>query len=93
MFRESPVSLDLLPCCGPKRSVRTLKKVAVVGGGPAGMEAAITASALGHQVTLYEQASQLGGQLIAAGTADFKWPVRDFLLYLRRQIQKISMYM
>ncbi len=85
-------SLDLLPCCGPKRSVRTLKKVAVVGGGPAGMEAAITASALGHQVTLYEQASQLGGQLIAAGTADFKWPVRDFLLYLRRQIQKSDVH-
>ena len=31
-------------------------------------------------------AAELGGQLIPAGTADFKWPVREFLLHLRRQI-------
>lgn len=40
-----------------------LKKVMVVGGGPAGMEAALTAAACGHKVTLYEKASRLGGHL------------------------------
>ena len=38
------------------------KRVMVVGGGPAGMKAAITAAKRGHQVTLYEAETQLGGQ-------------------------------
>lgn len=38
------------------------RRVAVIGGGPAGMKAAVTASARGHQVTLYEASSRLGGQ-------------------------------
>ncbi|WP_311945798.1 oxidoreductase [Halomonas piscis] len=38
------------------------RRVAVIGGGPAGMKAAVTAAARGHQVTLYEASSRLGGQ-------------------------------
>src|SRR5205823_11827417 len=38
------------------------KRVVVVGGGPAGMEAARVAAERGHDVTLYERASELGGQ-------------------------------
>ena len=64
------------------------KKVAVIGGGPAGMQAAITAAQLGHRVYLYEKAAELGGQLIPAGTADFKWPVRDLKHYLIAQVKK-----
>lgn len=41
----------------------TKKKVAVVGGGVAGMEAARVAAAKGHEVVLFEKAAQLGGQL------------------------------
>ena len=41
----------------------TAKKVMVVGGGPAGMEAARTAAARGHSVTLYEKSGALGGML------------------------------
>lgn len=40
----------------------TVKRVIVVGGGPAGLKAAITAATRGHSVTLYEQSGQLGGQ-------------------------------
>lgn len=80
------LSLSVLPDFRPLERAETPKQVAVVGGGPAGMAAALTARARGHQVTLYEQAAELGGQLIPAGTADFKWPVREFLLHLRRQI-------
>lgn len=42
------------------------KKVMVVGGGPAGMKAAAVAAARGHQVTLYEASSHLGGQALLA---------------------------
>ncbi|MDZ4309077.1 MAG: FAD-dependent oxidoreductase [Cypionkella sp.] len=42
------------------------KKIMVVGGGPAGMKAAITAAKRGHDVTVYEAASQLGGQALLA---------------------------
>lgn len=40
-----------------------MKKVVVVGGGPAGMEAACTAAACGHEVVLYERKSRIGGHL------------------------------
>ena len=39
------------------------KKVVVIGGGPAGMQAAITASQRGHEVTLIEKSKELGGKL------------------------------
>lgn len=48
------------------------KKVLVVGGGVAGMEVARTATMRGHQVSLYEKAETLGGQLIPAGAHNFK---------------------
>jgi NADPH-dependent 2,4-dienoyl-CoA reductase/sulfur reductase-like enzyme len=66
----------------------TSKKVAVIGGGPAGMEAAIVAAQRGHKVTLYEKNYFLGGQLRHADYASFKWPLRDFKDYLIRQVAK-----
>lgn len=53
---------------------RKQKKVAVVGGGPAGMKAALTAAERGHRVTLFEQTGYLGGQLIHADYMSFKIP-------------------
>jgi 2,4-dienoyl-CoA reductase-like NADH-dependent reductase (Old Yellow Enzyme family)/NADPH-dependent 2,4-dienoyl-CoA reductase/sulfur reductase-like enzyme len=64
------------------------KKVAVVGGGPAGMEAALIAAGRGHQVTLYEKSDALGGLLKTTNNVSFKWPQRDFKNYLIRQIGK-----
>ena len=63
------------------------KKVAVVGGGPAGMQAALTAAQRGHKVTLFEASDSLGGQLKAACVPDFKWPLKDYRDYL---IGKVS---
>lgn len=48
------------------------KAVAVVGGGPAGMQAALTAARRGHRVTLFEKGDRLGGALWAAGGIDLK---------------------
>jgi len=68
--------------------VKRLKKVAVVGGGPAGMEAALVAAKRGHTVTLFEKTDRLGGQLIPASVPRFKWPLRNYKDYLLRQMEK-----
>jgi NADPH-dependent 2,4-dienoyl-CoA reductase/sulfur reductase-like enzyme len=65
-----------------------LKKVAVIGGGPAGMMAALVADEQGHSVTLYEKAGVLGGQLTHTDYCSFKWPLRNFKNYLISQIAK-----
>lgn len=55
-----------------------VKKVLVVGGGPAGMEAAVTLAARGHHVTLAEKADKLGGNLHPAGAPYFKKDIERF---------------
>ena len=63
------------------------KKVAVVGGGPAGMEAARVAALRGHDVTLFEK-RKLGGVLIEASFPDFKADIRGLIGYLSTQLEK-----
>ncbi|MDE1464096.1 dimethylglycine demethylation protein DgcA [Spartinivicinus poritis] len=58
----------------------TIRKVVVVGGGPAGMEAARVAAERGHQVTLFEKADELGGQITTAAKA----PQRDQIAGITR---------
>lgn len=67
---------------------RRRKRVAILGGGPAGMRAALMAAERGHQVTLYEKTDQLGGQLCHADYAAFKWALRDYKNYLIAQLDK-----
>ena len=64
------------------------KKVAVIGGGPAGMKAACVASDRGHQVTLFEASNRLGGMLHYAGYFSFKYPVKDYMNWLIGQVNK-----
>jgi 2-enoate reductase len=64
------------------------KSVLVVGGGPAGMEAARVAALRGHKVTLWEKEEVLGGNLIPASVPDFKVEYRRLLEYLVTQIKK-----
>ncbi len=66
------------------------KKVAVVGGGPAGMRAAIYCAQRGHAVTLYEAGSALGGQLRLMDAPTFKWPLVNYREYLIRQLDKLG---
>jgi 2,4-dienoyl-CoA reductase-like NADH-dependent reductase (Old Yellow Enzyme family)/thioredoxin reductase len=68
------------------------KKVAVIGGGPAGMEAALTASRRGHDVTLFEKSDSLGGTLKFADYVSFKYPLRNFKNYLVRQVEKSGVH-
>ncbi len=64
------------------------KKVVIVGGGPAGMQAAITAAERGHQVTLVEKSDSLGGTLNHATDLDFKLDLKNFLDWIVLQTNK-----
>jgi 2,4-dienoyl-CoA reductase-like NADH-dependent reductase (Old Yellow Enzyme family)/thioredoxin reductase len=66
------------------------KKVAVIGGGPAGMQAAIVAVERGHKVTLYEKNDQLGGLLRHTDFAAFQWPIREYKNYQIRRLNKLG---
>ncbi len=64
------------------------KKVAVVGGGIGGMEAAIVCAKRGHSVTLYEKSGRLGGVFIAAAAPSFKEKDRELIAWYEREIGK-----
>ena len=67
---------------------REQKKLLIVGGGPAGMQAAITACERGHQVTLVEQSDRLGG-LKYADNADFKANIRRYRDMTAAKVMKL----
>ncbi len=72
LFKMKPVECLCNPRAGHEyeaqpEKTKTPRKVMVVGGGVAGMSAAIAAAELGHRVTLYEKGLRLGGQLHLAG--------------------------
>jgi 2-enoate reductase len=60
-------------------------RVAVVGGGPAGLTCALTAAQRGHKVTLYEMKSELGGMLVPGSQPIIKYEVANYLEHLRWQ--------
>lgn len=66
------------------------KQVAVIGGGPAGMYAALIAHQRGHEVTLFEKTNCLGGALAFADHVSFKYSLASFKEYLIQQIQKTT---
>ena len=98
---KAHTGLNTVPCCSvnprylhedrvpnvlEKAEVR--KKVIVIGGGPAGMKAAVTADQRGHEVHLYEKDSVLGGQLTCAEKDRTKQDLKRYKDYLITQIEK-----
>ena len=67
---------------------KKVKRIAVVGGGIGGMEAAILCAKRGHKVNLYEKSDKLGGVFIAAAAPSFKEKDRDLIAWYEREIQK-----
>jgi NADPH-dependent 2,4-dienoyl-CoA reductase/sulfur reductase-like enzyme len=70
------------------RKVEVAKKILVVGGGPAGMEASLIAEQRGHNVTLWEQSDSLGGQLKLACLPPGKGEIEHYLRWLNGQLLK-----
>ncbi len=70
----------------PLLKTESPKRVMVVGGGPAGITAAVTASKRGHRVHLYEKGDQLGGLIVAGSKPEFKYEFGKLLEYFRDEV-------
>jgi NADPH-dependent 2,4-dienoyl-CoA reductase/sulfur reductase-like enzyme len=89
-----PIRCSVNPVLGRELSytdiqpARQKKKVVIIGGGPAGMQAALTASLRGHEVILYEKSGKLGGNLILAGALEIKADMKRYTEWLVDQTRK-----
>lgn len=100
LFKLKPVECMCNPMAGHEKDraierAGQTRKVMVIGGGPAGMSAALAARAKGHEVSLYEQAGRLGGQLFLAalppGRGEFARLAQD--LATRVSLQDIEVHL
>ncbi|MBI5968227.1 MAG: FAD-dependent oxidoreductase, partial [Deltaproteobacteria bacterium] len=96
VFRDLHIRCTINPVTGREREFGTLipaakrKKVLIIGGGPAGMEAARIAKMRGHQVTLVEKSARLGGQLRLAAVPPGKDKINWYSDYLLYQMEKLK---
>ena len=72
------------------RPVASPRRIAVVGSGPAGLNAAIAARSRGHEVVLYEKDTRLGGLLYYVGKPDFKEDYRRYTHYLIHRVEQLG---
>ncbi len=73
---------------GKVKKAEKKKRVAVVGGGPAGVVAMLTLIDRGHDVTLYEMTDKIGGLIVPGSVHPFKQDFKDYLSYLQHQTKK-----
>ena len=81
--RETALPQKVAPGPGPKR------KVAIVGGGPAGLEAARVAALRGHDVVLFEAAGKLGGQLLIASVLSWRRDLIGIVDWLSSEVDRL----
>ncbi len=73
---------------GKVQPAQVKKRVAVIGGGPAGVTALRVLCDRGHDVTLYEKSGRIGGTLVYAALPEFKQDLSDYVKYLQAQAYK-----
>jgi 2,4-dienoyl-CoA reductase (NADPH2) len=66
------------------------KNVLIVGAGPGGLEAAVTATQAGHRVELYEKSNDIGGQLWMAGAPPHKREILEYIRYYWAMIRRLQ---
>jgi 2,4-dienoyl-CoA reductase-like NADH-dependent reductase (Old Yellow Enzyme family)/thioredoxin reductase len=87
------IRCEVNPACGREahykiRKVLKSKKIMIIGGGVSGMEAARIAASIGHNVTLIEKESRLGGHMVESTRQEFKSNEAGLLKWLITQIEK-----
>jgi 2,4-dienoyl-CoA reductase-like NADH-dependent reductase (Old Yellow Enzyme family)/thioredoxin reductase len=96
MMAKKEIACAINPACGNQAMAITEKadkplKVAVVGGGPAGMEAARVATVRGHTVTLFEKTWELGGAILGCCMAPGKdEKMKWYADWLRHQMEDLD---
>ena len=95
IFSDRFMSCSVNPQAGMEREYAIQrapkgKKVFILGGGPAGMEAARVAALRGHRVTLFEAKDKLGGQLLYAAIPPYKEEWKTTIGYLTAQLEKLK---
>ncbi len=94
IFTERPASCLVNPRAGNEIEFAAApplvsKRIAVVGGGPAGMAFAVNAAERGHRVTLYEASDRLGGQLNLAVAVPGKGEFNETMRYFRVRLERL----
>ena len=72
------------------RAAKPGRRVVVVGGGPAGLEAARVTAERGHKVTLFEAADRLGGQVLLAARASWRKDVVGIIDWRRAELERLG---
>ena len=95
IFSAKPVFCIVNPRAGFEGERNVVKaekplRVMVVGAGPGGLEAAVTAARAGHSVELYEKGSEIGGQLWIAGAPPHKEELWEIVKYYKTMLDRLS---
>ncbi|GAB6268665.1 MAG: FAD-dependent oxidoreductase [Smithella sp.] len=94
-FEMKSATCSFNPECGGEHKgqapkAKPSRRVWVIGAGPAGLSAAMAASARGHKVEVFEKEEKPGGQLLSASQPPHKSAFKDWVIWSLRQLKKSS---
>lgn len=95
MMAKKEIKCAINPACGnmafsDMKPTSSPLKLAIIGGGPAGMEAARIATIRGHHVTLFEKKKELGGAILGSCMAPGKEKMKWYADWIRNQLENLS---